>query len=235
MYFDHTPNQGKDLAIDAGGRRFLRIPLRTHFVKIGEDYARLAARYAAPRVAPGDVLCISEKIIALCQRRVVYRDQIHPGFWARLLCRFVHRTPAGPGAGTPHKMQLVIMECGLPRVLLAALCSALTRPFGWHGVFYRLCGHEVGSIDGLIDYDISFAEYYHYAILAPEDCRQVCDQLEEQLGIPCAIVDACDRNVEVLGTSHDMPYPIRQLKEMLRDNPAGQGSQQTPLIVVRPA
>ena len=213
MYFDHTPNQGKDLAIDAGGRRFLRIPLRTHFVKIGEDYARLAARYAAPRVAPGDVLCISEKIIAL----------------------FVHRTPAGPGAGTPHKMQLVIMECGLPRVLLAALCSALTRPFGWHGVFYRLCGHEVGSIDGLIDYDISFAEYYHYAILAPEDCRQVCDQLEEQLGVPCAIVDACDRNVEVLGTSHDMPYPIRQLKEMLRDNPAGQGSQQTPLIVVRPA
>ena len=149
MYFDHTPNQGKDLAIDAGGRRFLRIPLRTHFVKIGEDYARLAARDAAPRVAPGDVLCISEKIIALCQRRVVYRDQIHPGFWARLLCRFVHRTPAGPGAGTPHKMQLVIMECGLPRVLLAALCSALTRPFGWHGVFYRLCGHEVGSIDGL--------------------------------------------------------------------------------------
>ena len=104
MYFDHTPNQGKDLAIDAGGRRFLRIPMRTHFVKIGEDYARLAARYAAPRVAPGDVLCISEKIIALCQRRVVYRDQIHPGFWARLLCRFVHRTPAGPGAGTPHKM-----------------------------------------------------------------------------------------------------------------------------------
>ena len=116
-----------------------------------------------------------------------------------------------------------------------ALCRALTRPFGWHGVFYRLCGHEVGSIDGLIDYDISFAEYYHYAILAPEDCRQVCDQLEEQLGVPCAIVDACDRNVEVLGTSHDMPYPIRQLKEMLRDNPAGQGSQQTPLIVVRPA
>lgn len=232
---DHPiANPGKRPAITACGRTFLRIPLRTHFVQIGDDYSQLAGRYAAPCAQQGDVLCISEKVIALCQGRVVYRKDIHPGFWARLLCRFVHSTPAGPGAGTPHKMQLLIMQCGLWRVLLAALCSALTRPLGLHGVFYRVCGHGAGGIDGLIDYDISYKEYYDYAILSPAEPDGVCAELEAQLGLPVAIVDACDLSVEVLGTSPSMTYSRRDLGEILRDNPAGQGDQQTPLILVRP-
>lgn len=189
--------------------------------------------YAAPGLREGDMLCISEKVIALCQGRVVYRKDIHPGFWARLLCRFVHSTPAGPGAGTPHKMQLLIMQCGLWRVLLAALCSAITRPFGLRGVFYRVCGHDAGGIDGLIDYDISFKEYYDYAILSPARPDAVCNELENCLGAPVAIVDACDLNVEVLGVSQSVAYSRGELGEILRDNPAGQGNQQTPLILVR--
>lgn len=227
-------NPGKRPAIAACGRTFLRIPLRTHFVRIGEDYQQLVKQYAAPSLHEGDMLCISEKVIALCQGRVVYRKDIHPGFWARLLCRFVHSTPAGPGAGTPHKMQLLIMQCGLWRVLLAALCSAITRPLGIRGVFYRVCGHDAGGIDGLIDYDISFQEYYNYAILSPAQPDAVCNELEGCLGAPVAIVDACDLNVDVLGASQSVPYNRGELEEILRDNPAGQGDQQTPLIVVRP-
>ena len=66
-------------------------------------------------------------------------------------------------------MQLIIMICGLPRVLLAAFCSAVTKLFGKKGVFYKVCGHEVDGIDGLIDYDISFKEYVDYGILNPEN------------------------------------------------------------------
>lgn len=78
---------------------YQRHAIQTHFVQIGENYIDLIERYVKPLYEEGDLLSISEKVIALCQKRIVYRKDIHPGFWAKLLCRFVHVTPAGPGAG----------------------------------------------------------------------------------------------------------------------------------------
>ena len=181
----------------------------------------------------GDLLSISEKVIALCQKRIVYRKDIHPGFWAKLLCRFVHVTPAGPGAGTPHKMQLIIMICGLPRVLLAAFCSAVTKLFGKKGVFYKVCGHEVDGIDGLIDYDISFKEYVDYGILNPENPSGVCDEIYEKTGVKAMIIDASDIDCVILGKCRDVTLTDEQLCEIVRDNPAGQEGQCTPFILIR--
>ena len=176
-----------------------------------------------------DKMCIRDR----CQKRIVYREDIKPGFWAKLLCKFVHVTPAGPGAGTPHKMQLIIMQCGLPRVLLAAFCSAVTKLFGKKGVFYKVCGHEVEGIDGLIDYDISFREYVNYGILNPENPGQVCNEIKEKLGVSCMIVDACDLSVALLGKSDDITLTEDELCDIVRDNPAGQDDQCTPVILIR--
>lgn len=229
----YNVNPGKKPAIVACGKIFLRLPLRTHFVKIGEALPPVLEQYARPQLQPGDILCVCEKIVALSQRRVVYRKDIRPGFWAKLLSRCVHQTSAGVGAGEPYKMQLFIMECGLWKVLLAAVCSAFTKLFGIKGAFYRVCGRDAAAIDGLADRGVSFAEYYNYGILAPAQPDQVCRQMAEQLGVPCAIMDACDLNVEILGVSPNMPYTAGQLAEILRDNPAGQSDFQTPLVIVR--
>ena len=155
------------------------------------------------------------------------------GFWAKLLCRFVHVTPAGPGAGTPHKMQLIIMICGLPRVLLAAFCSAVTKLFGKKGVFYKVCGHEVDGIDGLIDYDISFKEYVDYGILNPENPSGVCDEIYEKTGVKAMIIDASDIDCVILGKCRNVTLTDEQLCEIVRDNPAGQEGQCTPFILIR--
>ena len=152
---------------------------------------------------------------------------------AKLLCRFVHVTPAGPGAGTPHKMQLIIMICGLPRVLLAAFCSAVTKLFGKKGVFYKVCGHEVDGIDGLIDYDISFKEYVDYGILNPENPSGVCDEIYEKTGVKAMIIDASDIDCVILGKCRDVTLTDEQLCEIVRDNPAGQEGQCTPFILIR--
>ena len=168
-----------------------------------------------------------------CHVTIVYRKDIHPGFWAKLLCRFVHVTPAGPGAGTPHKMQLIIMICGLPRVLLAAFCSAVTKLFGKKGVFYKVCGHEVDGIDGLIDYDISFKEYVDYGILNPENPSGVCDEIYEKTGVKAMIIDASDIDCVILGKCRNVTLTDEQLCEIVRDNPAGQEGQCTPFILIR--
>lgn len=226
-------NPGKELTVTIEGKSYARYALKTRFVEIGDDLIPLVEEYACPMWQPGDVLSISEKIVALCQKRVVYRKDIHPGFWAKLLYRFVGVTPAGPGAGTAHKMQLIIMECGLWRVLFAALCSALTKPFGKKGVFYRMCGNDVGGIDGLIDYDISFPEYVNFAILSPLYPDDVCREIEYRTGIPCVIIDACDVDVQILGKSEGVGQSKELLRQILADNPAGQDDEQTPLLLLR--
>ncbi|MBQ7014797.1 MAG: coenzyme F420-0:L-glutamate ligase [Clostridia bacterium] len=227
------PNESKKLERTVDGVTYNRYAIKTRFVNIGDDYVEVVNEYAKPHVQEGDILSISEKIIALCQKRIVYRKDIHPGFWAKLLCKFVHVTPAGPGAGTPHKMQLIIMLCGLPRVLFATACSAVTKLFGIKGVFYKVCGHEVEGIDGLIDYDISYKEYVDYGILNPENPKGVCNEIYEKLGIPCMIVDACDISVTILGKCDAVTLPNETLAEIIRDNPAGQDDQCTPLILIR--
>ena len=227
-------NESKVLCRTVEGVTYERYAIPTRFVNIGDDYIEFMREFAQPHMQEGDFLSISEKIIALCQKRIVYREDIHPGFWAKLLCKFVRVTPAGPGAGTPYKMQLIIMLCGLPRVLFAAACSAVTKLFGKKGVFYKVCGHDVDGIDGLIDYDISYKEYVNYAILNPENSTGVCNEIQEKLGFNCMIVDACDISVEVLGKSQGLKLDNATLAEIVRDNPAGQGDECTPIILIRP-
>ncbi len=230
---EFVANQNKNVDIETSFGTFERHAIRTHFVQLGESYIDLVERYVKPVYEEGELLSISEKVIALCQKRVVFRKDIHPGFWAKLLCRFVHVTPAGPGAGTPYKMQLIIMICGLPRVLFAAACSAVTKLFGKKGVFYKVCGHEVDGIDGLIDYDISFKEYVDYGILNPENPCGVCDEIYEKTGVKAMIVDVSDIDREILGKCSAVDKTDSQLCELVRDNPAGQDDQCTPFILIR--
>lgn len=229
-----TVNPGKALTRACGSCVCDRLAVHTRMVEIGDDFLDVVRADVAPFAQYGDTLIISEKIVALCQKRVVYKKDIHPGLWARTLCRFVHVTPAGPGAGTPYKMQLIIDICSLPRVLFAAFCAAFARLLGRRGVFYRLCGHQVSAIDGLVADNISFACYDNYAILAPADPDGVCSAVERETGLPCAIVDACDLGVSIMGRSPGVRPSDDVLCELLRDNPAGQGGQRTPVILLRP-
>lgn len=49
------------------------------------------------------------------------------------------------------------------------------------------------------------------------------------------IVDANDISVVILGKSKGTNYDDEKLEEMIKDNPAGQSRQLTPLILIRKA
>ena len=116
---------------------------------------------------------------------------------------------------------------------MAAFCSAVTKLFGKKGVFYKVCGHEVDGIDGLIDYDISFKEYVDYGILNPENPSGVCDEIYEKTGVKAMIIDASDIDCGILGKCRDVTLTDEQLCEIVHDNPAGQEGQCTPFILIR--
>ena len=66
-------NKSKKVEIIVGKDVYLRYPIRTHYIQIGEDYIELTKRYVDKYYQEGDILSISEKIISLCQKRIVYK------------------------------------------------------------------------------------------------------------------------------------------------------------------
>ncbi len=226
-YFDRGDVEGKD------GRRYSRSAIQTHFVNRGEDQAELVERYVRPLYLPGDMLSFGAKVMAMCVESVKTRDEVKPGFWANLLWRFAGINTTGVGMHEPYKMQLVIDMCGLPRVLLAAFLSAVTKPFGVKGVFYRVCGKGVGGIDGFY-FRSSFDVYKQMALINPPNPQELCDELYQKTGIPVVLMDANDLQRDQLAKSKDFPLSDEQIQDAMQDNPSGQGDELTPLILIRP-
>ncbi len=227
VYFDRGVIQGTD------GRQYARYAIQTHFVEVGESAAALVEQYVRPLYKPGDVLSFGAKMMCICVKSVRTRDQVKPGFWAKLLWRFAGINETGVGMHEPYKLQLVIDIVGLPRVLLAAFLSAVTRPFGVRVLFYKVCGKGVGGIDGFY-FRSSFERYHTLALINPENSPELCEQLAKDTGIPVVLMDANDLQRDQLGKSSNMPLSDAQLQDAMRDNPSGQGAELTPLILIRP-
>jgi len=228
---DFKANEGKNVTIEAMGKTWARHAIETHFVQVGESYLDLMEQYVRPVYQEGDIVSMSEKVIAMCQKRIVTEAEVKPGFWARVLSRFVHQTSAGPGMGLPVKMQFAINVCGLPKVLWAAFRAAIDKLRGIHGTFYDILGQEVSGLDGFYGHDIP--EYEHMGVRIPEDPAGVCDEIYEKTGIVSMIVDANDLNVEMLGHCSQLTQSDEELLSLIADNPAGQDRQLTPFILIR--
>ena len=227
VYFDRGVLEGRN------GRKYARYAIQTHFVEVGESQAALVEKYVRPLYQPGDMLSFGAKVMAMCTKNVRTRAQVKPGFWANFLWRFAGINHTGVGMHEPYKLQLVIDMVGLPRVLLAVFCSAVTKPFGIHGVFYKVCGQGVGGIDGFY-FRSSFDVYKQMALINPPNPVELCDKLYADTGIPVVLMDANDIQQDQLGKCHGFPLTDDQIQDAMKDNPSGQGDELTPLILIRP-
>jgi F420-0:gamma-glutamyl ligase-like protein len=221
---------GKNKFIEVDGRRYLRLTIRTHVLSADDDMAEAAEKYVKPLVRPGDLLFVSEKALCATQGRTIPIDQIKPSRLARFLLRFVHKSPHGIGIASPWTMEIALREAGTPRILLAAFCSALTKPFGLKGVFYIVAGHGVDTIDGPADYVIP--PYNRCAKLPPLDPQAAAGKIGVKAGVISAVVDANDLGLKLLGCSSP------EVKEsfcqrVFKDNPIGQSREQTPFCLIR--
>lgn len=224
---------GKEVEIDVNGEKYLRHAVQTHYIKLGENYIDIIEKYVSPIYEPDDIISISEKIISLCQERVVYKKDVKISSLAKFLSKFAMRSDAGVGVDNPYKMQFAIDLCGRFKVLFAALAGGFCKLFGKHGVFYKIVGPEVSGLDGF--YGNVFEDYAEFGIRIPENSTSVCNEIYEKLGIKAMIVDANDFNVEILGRSDSIENTEDELKKMVKDNPAGQIKTLTPIVLIRKA
>src|SRR5687767_14998588 len=108
MNMDIQPNPGKNLLIDVNDETCVRYPLKTHVIKDKDTIIDICMTYAASKLREEDVLFISERIVAITQGRAFPISQITPGWLAKKLSRYVHRSSHGIGIGSAFTMQLAI-------------------------------------------------------------------------------------------------------------------------------
>lgn len=210
--------------------RFERQLIKTHTIKDGEDIAGIVSRYCKGMVRPGDVIVISESVVAISQGRAIPEKEIQVGLLARVLWRFVTRVPYGVGLRSRATMQCAINECGATKILIAALVSALTRPFGKKGYFYRVAGPQAALIDAANTSPVE--PYTSCVIMGPRNPDLVADLIRRKTGADAAIMDINDIGGSwVIGKTKGVNAPL--LQEIMRDNPMGQGDELTPICVVR--
>ena len=225
--------EGKNVELDVNGEKYLRHAIKTHYIQLGESYIDIIEKYVKPIYEEGDILSISEKIISLCQKRVVYKKDMKVSALAKFLSKFAMRSDAGVGVDNPYKMQFAIDLCGRLKVIWAAIAGGVCKLFGKKGTFYKIVGPEISGLDGF--YGNVFSDYAEFGIRIPENSTGVCNEIYEKLGIKAMIVDANDFNVEILGRSDSIEESEDTLKKMIKDNPAGQVKTLTPLVLIRKA
>ena len=220
--------------VRVGGVRWRRLALKTPLVHKGDDLTAILSEAAGPFLEEGDILVVTEKVVAIAQGRAMPVSEIRPSGLARLLSRFVTRTPYGIGLAMPETMECALRECGRWKILIAAAAGAVGKLLGKKGWFYRIAGIQAAGIDGPCACTIP--PYNRWVVLSPQDPGREAEKLFHTLreeGYPLravVIADCNDLGGELIGQSGGVDLQL--LREILADNPLGQGDDQTPAGIV---
>lgn len=98
-------------------------------------------------------------------------------------------------------------------------------------MFYQFAGDQARLID---DVTGTLPPYDQFIVLGPANPEEVVEQIRQATGLEAAIVDVNDlKAVKILAATPQVDAQL--LIQALRDNPAGNADEQTPLVLVRPA
>ena len=223
-------NENKNLVVEVDGVEYERYPIKTHVITDADDICDVCEKYAKDVMVEGDILFISEKCVACTQKRAIPMSEIKPRPLAKLLCKFVYKSPYGIGLSIPQTMEMALRECGTIKILFAAFCSACGKLVGKRGIFYDIAGNKAKSIDGPCDCTIP--PYNGYVVLGPLNPDKVARDVKERIGFETIVVDINDLDGEILGIS-DESISRELYAKVLKDNPLGQSRQQTPMGIIR--
>lgn len=226
------PNDNKELEVIVDGKRYQRLPLKTKLIMRDDNLIEVIKEFADASLQDGDILFVTEKVVAITQGRAYPIKDVKPRKLAFTLSKYVTKTPHGIGLGMPETMEMALRECGTPRIILAAGVAAITKPFGRKGAFYRVAGSKARAIDGPTSHTIP--PYNEYVVLGPERPNEVAKAIKASFDkdIEVIVTDINDLGGNILGSSASS-IDHQLMVKILKDNPLGQKAQSTPLGIIR--
>jgi F420-0:gamma-glutamyl ligase len=202
-------------------------PVRTHLLTDADDLGEVVKKYAGDFLKEGDIVVIAESPIAITEGRFKHPKQLKPGWWARRLCYFV---PSAGSLSSPYGMQSAIDQIGTAKFVTAMFAGAAMKAIGKNGWFYTLAGMESELIDDLTG---TIPPYDQYIVLGPKDPEKFVSDLKGKIGAEVAIADANDlKKARILACT--LPEAQEQIRKWMLNNPAGNSTEQTPIVIIRP-
>ncbi len=220
----------KEPIIEINSKRYLRIPIKTGLIKKGDDLIQIIKENTKGILQKNDIITISESAVSCSQGRAIPIKEIKVSILAKFLWRFVRKVPYGTGLRNPYSMECAIRECGKIRILIAAIIGGITKFWGRRGDFYRIAGKQAAMIDA--PYTSGIKEYYECVIMGPKNPEEVVKKINASLSLPVAIVDVNDIGGSwVIASSNNVDKKL--IEQILKDNPAGQSNEMTPIVIIR--
>jgi hypothetical protein len=220
---------------EVGGRVYTRIPIRTHLVMFGEPLDGLIEKYVASQIDESAILCLSQKLVSICENNVRHISDVKASWLAHFITRFVTKYPEDIGYSHPKKMQVAIDEVGYLRMIAAVIIGGISKfVFSRRGDFYRIAGHHISEIDGFNP--AAMKPFDEYAMLPPRNPNSTCEAVAQKFKCACYMIDGNNINVEVVGASRNMAergLDKDLARELMLDNPMGQDDELTPIFILR--
>lgn len=202
------------------------IPVKTRILTDKDDIVDVIESYARELVGPDDIICTAESVVAITQRRYTRPEELTPSWQARLMRRFV------PGEGSMaslYGMQAAMELEGEWKMLVCFIIGFIAKLFGKNGVWYKLC-RQASLTD---DVTGTMPPFDKCIVYGPAEPDTVAERIKERLGCYGACVaDVNDlKRSAVLG--HSKGLDPNEIARILIDNPFGNASQKTPIVIIK--
>ncbi|MCH4157870.1 MAG: coenzyme F420-0:L-glutamate ligase [Acidaminococcaceae bacterium] len=179
------------------------------------------------KFGPNDVICVAESVVAITQNRAVRCEDFKPTLLAKFLCRLF---PSKGSLSGWYSMQSLLDAEGSARVVSAVIIGGIAKIFGKPGVFYERAGEQARLID---DVTGTMPPYDKHIVYGPSQPNKVAAAIKEATGaFGAAVADVNDlKRAAVIGTSAGVDAD--KVAQILIDNPFGNGSERTPICIIK--
>ena len=202
------------------------IAIKTNILGSFDNPIQTITKYCEDIVKEGDILVIGETPLAIMQGRYENPLNIKYSFISKILCYFFHPTSS---LATACGMQLLINKIGFTRIFFSLIIGFTFKLIGVKGIFYRLTGAESSLIDDISGTTIP---YDKTIVLGPKNPKKFCYDITKILKVESAVVDVNDLGgVKILASSNKSIN--KELMRFLKNNPAGNDDQKTPIVLIR--
>ena len=206
--------------------KYKAFAIKTDLLGCFDNPVDTVIEYCKGIIEKNDILTIGESPLAIMQNRYISPQNLEYSLFSKALCFYFHPTSS---LATACGMQLLINRIGVTRITFALFVGFIFKLLGIKGMFYRLTGSESSLID---DISGTVTPYDKSIVMGPLNADLFCKEVSNYLNIDVAVVDVNDLGgVKVLASSNKTVNKI--LKRNLKSNPAGNGDEKTPIVLIR--
>jgi len=202
------------------------VPIKTRILTDKDDIVDSIEEYAKGVVGPDDIICSAESVVAITQRRFTRPEELTPSWQARVMRRFV---PAEGSMASLYGMQAAMELEGEWKTLFCFIIGFLAKLVGKSGVFYQLC-RQASLTDDVTGTMPPFDKCIVYGPADPDGVAEKIKQRMKCYGACVADVNDLKRSA-ILG--HSKGLDPKEIAQILIDNPFGNASQKTPIVVIK--